>query len=154
MTLIFCYKHTLVNTKIPHHLLTNHHQLLAHLFKYQDQDLTLDQPFLSHHWSKWTKIPCKGCTPLQCCGWIGIISSCHVHLRSSSNILFTKKESITTLGAIDLSNYHLMTFDINQIAPRFPSSMAFQIPVNIKNICIYRWVIDEGASTCVMSTKI
>lgn len=64
------------------------------------------------------------------------------------------KELFTTLGAIYLSYIHLMTSDIDQSEPCLPSSVAFQIPITIKDICIYHCVIDEGASTYVMFTKI
>lgn len=65
-----------------------------------------------------------------------------------------KKALLTTLGVIYPSYYHLMTFDIDQSTPKFPSSFVFQIPDTIKNMCIYCYAIHEGTSTCVISTKI
>jgi hypothetical protein len=35
--------------------------------------------------------------------------------------------------------------------PRLPPQLAFQIQVVIENNNIYRTIVDEGASTCVMS---
>ena len=64
------------------------------------------------------------------------------------------KELLTTLGAIDPSDSHLITFGINESAPPLSSSMVVQISVTLKNICTYCCVIDEGASTCIISTKI
>ena len=37
------------------------------------------------------------------------------------------KALLTTLGSIDPFNSHLMTFDIDQSAPRLPSFISFQI---------------------------
>ena len=65
-----------------------------------------------------------------------------------------KKALLTILGAIDPLESHMMTFYIVQSAPQFPSSMTFQIPITIKNICIYHCVINEGALTYIISTKI
>ena len=33
-----------------------------------------------------------------------------------------------------------------------PSTIAFQIPVSIQNLVVHQCIMDEGASTCVMST--
>ena len=38
--------------------------------------------------------------------------------------------------------------------PPLPSSVAFHIPIRVHNAIISRCIIDEGASTCVMSTAI
>ena len=35
-----------------------------------------------------------------------------------------------------------------------PSTIAFQIPVSIWNLVVHRCIIDEGASTCIMSTLV
>jgi hypothetical protein len=55
------------------------------------------------------------------------------------------------LGVIDPTNTRLNTFDIDSREPRLPTLVAFQIPVNIQNIIVHRCIIDEGASTCIMS---
>ena len=46
-----------------------------------------------------------------------------------------------------------MTFDLDQGESRLPSSITFQIPITIKNIIIHQCFVDEGAYTCVMSTR-
>ena len=35
-----------------------------------------------------------------------------------------------------------------------PSTISFQIPVSIQNLVVHRCIVDEGASTCVMSTLV
>lgn len=67
---------------------------------------------------------------------------------------YQKKALLNTLGAIDPLDYHLMTFDLDQSTPKFPSSVALQIPFIIKNICIYHYVIEKDTLICMMSTKI
>eukprot|EP00253_Pinus_taeda_P003385 PITA_03385 len=44
-------------------------------------------------------------------------------------------------------------FDLENSTPRLPHQMAFQIPVIVKNRPVHRTVIDEGASTCIMSIQ-
>lgn len=61
---------------------------------------------------------------------------------------------LSTLGTIDPSYAHLITFDLDRAKPRLSSSVAFQVPVTIKNLIIHRCIIDKGESTCVMSTHI
>jgi hypothetical protein len=55
------------------------------------------------------------------------------------------------IGGIDPTDMNLIVFDLEDHIPRLPPQPAFQIQVLVsdKNIC--RTVIDEGASTCVMS---
>ena len=43
-----------------------------------------------------------------------------------------------------------MVFDLENLTPRLPHQMAFQIPVLVKNRHLFRTVIDEGASTSIM----
>ena len=47
-----------------------------------------------------------------------------------------------------------MDFDLDKATPRLPSMVAFQIPVSVQNIIIHQCVIDEGASTCIMSKNV
>jgi hypothetical protein len=58
---------------------------------------------------------------------------------------------LKVVGGIDLTDTNLIIFDLEYHIPRLPPQLAFQIQVIVsdKNIC--RTVIDEGASTCVMS---
>jgi hypothetical protein len=45
----------------------------------------------------------------------------------------------------------LITFDLDIGEPCLPALIAFQIPVKIRNITVHQCIIDEGASTCIMS---
>jgi hypothetical protein len=58
---------------------------------------------------------------------------------------------LKAIGGIDPTDMNLIVFDLEDHIPRLPPQLAFQIQVVVsdKNIC--RTVIDEGASTCVMS---
>ena len=59
------------------------------------------------------------------------------------------------MGIVDPSNDRLIVFDVDRSEhPPLPASVAFQIPVKIRNANISRCIIDEGASTCVMSASV
>jgi hypothetical protein len=62
-----------------------------------------------------------------------------------------RKALLKAIGGIDPTDTNLIVFDLEYHIPRLPPQLAFQIQVVVsdKNIC--RTVIDEGASTCVMS---
>jgi hypothetical protein len=62
-----------------------------------------------------------------------------------------RKALLKAISGIDLTDTNLIIFDLEDHIPRLPPQLAFQIQVIVseKNIC--RTVIDEGASTCVMS---
>jgi hypothetical protein len=62
-----------------------------------------------------------------------------------------RKALLKSIGGIDPMDTNLIIFDLEDHIPRLPPQLAFQIQVVVshKNIC--RTVIDEGASTCVMS---
>jgi hypothetical protein len=62
-----------------------------------------------------------------------------------------RRALLKAIGGIDPTDTNLIVFDLEDHIPRFPPQLAFQIQVVVadKNIC--RTVIDEGASTCVMS---
>jgi hypothetical protein len=65
-----------------------------------------------------------------------------------------RKSLLSALGAVDPSNARLITSDLDKAEPRLPPSVAFQILIMIKNLTVHRCIIDEGASTCVMSTNV
>jgi hypothetical protein len=46
---------------------------------------------------------------------------------------------------------NLIIFDLEDHIPRLPPQLAFQLQFIVENKNICRTVIDEGASTCVMS---
>jgi hypothetical protein len=58
------------------------------------------------------------------------------------------------LGAVDPADTRLITFDLDSCEPRLPAAVAIQIPVKIQNITVHRCIIDEGASTCIMSKTV
>ena len=59
------------------------------------------------------------------------------------------------MGAVDPTNDQLIVFNACQSDhPPLPASVAFQILVKIWNAHISRCIIDEGESTCVMSTSV
>jgi hypothetical protein len=62
-----------------------------------------------------------------------------------------RKALLKAIGGIDPTDTNLIIFDLEDHIPRLPPQLAFQIQVIVsdKNIC--RTIIDEGASTCVMS---
>jgi hypothetical protein len=62
-----------------------------------------------------------------------------------------QKSFLSTLGEVDPADTRLITFDLDCGEPRLPTLVAFQIPVKIQNITVHRCIIDEGASTCIMS---
>jgi hypothetical protein len=55
------------------------------------------------------------------------------------------------IGGINPTDMNLIVFDLEDHIPRLPPHLAFQIQVIVSDKSICRTVIDEGASTCVMS---
>ena len=55
---------------------------------------------------------------------------------------------------MDPSDSRLITFNLDQGEPIMPSTITFQIQVSIQNLVVHRCIVDEGASTCVMSTSV
>ena len=64
------------------------------------------------------------------------------------------KSLLAALGAADPFDSKLITFDTKNGQPQIPSTISFQIPVSIWNLVVHRCIVDEGASTCVMSTLV
>jgi hypothetical protein len=61
------------------------------------------------------------------------------------------KSLLSSLGVVDPADTRLIKFDVDCGEPCLPTLEAFQIPVKIQNIRIHWFIIDEGASTCIMS---
>jgi hypothetical protein len=61
------------------------------------------------------------------------------------------KSFLFSLGVVDLADTRLITFDLDSGEPHLPTLVAFSIPVKIQNITVHRCIVDEGASTCIMS---
>lgn len=62
-----------------------------------------------------------------------------------------RKSLLSTIGAIDPSDSSMITFNLGNHVPCLPHHIAFLIQVLIIGKMIHRTVIDEGASTCIMS---
>ena len=63
-----------------------------------------------------------------------------------------QKALLSTIGGIDPTDSSLLTFDLENFTPRLPHQIALVIQVGINSLNIHRVVVDEGASTCVMSS--
>jgi hypothetical protein len=65
-----------------------------------------------------------------------------------------RKSLLSALGEVDPADTRLITFDLDSGEPHPPALITFQIPVKIRNITVHRCIIDEGASTCIMSKTV
>ena len=61
------------------------------------------------------------------------------------------KNLLTALGALDLENYNLIHFNIENYKSILPHKLAFQIITKVVEKKVFRTVLDEGASTLVLS---
>jgi len=61
------------------------------------------------------------------------------------------KALLSLIGAIDPTYENVMGFDLDLHVPRLPPQLAFQIQVVVAMKAIFRTIIDEGASMCIMS---
>jgi hypothetical protein len=62
-----------------------------------------------------------------------------------------RRALLKSIGGIDPTDTNLIVFDLEDHIPRLPPQLAFQIQVVVADKSICQTVIDEGASTCVMS---
>jgi hypothetical protein len=62
-----------------------------------------------------------------------------------------RKALLKAIGGIDPMDTNLIIFYLEDHIPRLPPQLAFYIQVVVENKNICRTVINEGASTCVMS---
>jgi len=58
---------------------------------------------------------------------------------------------LSIIGFIDPAYENVLGFELDLHVPRLPQQLAFQIQVVVVEKTIFRTVIDEGASTCIMS---
>jgi hypothetical protein len=58
---------------------------------------------------------------------------------------------LSALGSLEPSGSKVIKFDVTDVKPRLPYHGAFQIHMEYSKYTIKRVVVDEGASTCVMS---
>jgi hypothetical protein len=75
--------------------------------------------------------------------------------RSSRACPSRRKALLATLGSVETCNSGTIILDTTDLKPHLPYHVAFQIVVvyTMKNFTrnIFRTVVDEGASTCMMS---
>jgi hypothetical protein len=62
-----------------------------------------------------------------------------------------RRALLKAIGGIDPTDENLIVFNLTDHIPRLPAQLAFQIQVVVADKSICRTIIDEGASTCVMS---
>ena len=62
-----------------------------------------------------------------------------------------RKNLLTTLGDLDLDNTNLIHFNVENYKSRLPHKLAFQIIMKVVENKVFRIVLDEGASTLVLS---
>jgi hypothetical protein len=62
-----------------------------------------------------------------------------------------RKTLLKSIGGIDPTDTNVIIFDLEDHVPSLHPQLAFQIHVVVENKNICRNVIDEGASTCIMS---
>jgi hypothetical protein len=64
-----------------------------------------------------------------------------------------RKALLKDIGGIEPTDTNLIIFDLEDHTPRLPPQLVFQIQVIVSDKSICRTIIDEGASTCVMSVS-
>jgi hypothetical protein len=62
-----------------------------------------------------------------------------------------RRALLKAIDGIDPTDSNLIVFNLDDHIPRLPPQLAFQIQVVVADKSICRTVVDEGASTCVMS---
>ena len=58
---------------------------------------------------------------------------------------------LSAIGGVDPKDSNLVSFDHKGYDPQLPAQLAFLIQVKSLNKTVHRTIIDEGASTCIMS---
>ena len=62
-----------------------------------------------------------------------------------------RKNLLTALGALDLDNTNLTNFNVENYKSRLPQQLTFQFSSRVVGRKVHRTVLDEGASTLVLS---
>jgi hypothetical protein len=62
-----------------------------------------------------------------------------------------RRTLLSAIGAMDLEESNLIMFNLDYFKERLSHHLAFQIQILVGGKNIHRTVLDEGASTCVMS---
>jgi hypothetical protein len=61
---------------------------------------------------------------------------------------------LATLGTVDPESSNQIMFNLDNYASRLSHQLAFQVDVVVHNQQIHQTILDEGASTCVMSLHV
>jgi len=67
------------------------------------------------------------------------------------NCLSQKQDLLSVIGGINPTDSNIVSFNHKGYDPQLPAQLAFLIQVKALNKTIHRTIIDEGASTCIMS---
>jgi hypothetical protein len=62
-----------------------------------------------------------------------------------------RRTLLAAIGTFDLESSNYLTFNLDDHQPRLSHHLTFQSDVVVHNQKIHRTILDEGASTCVMS---
>ena len=62
-----------------------------------------------------------------------------------------RKALLQAIGAVDSADASLLYFDLQNSEPHLPHSIALQIYVRCLRKQVHRTMLDEGATTCIMS---
>lgn len=76
---------------------------------------------------------------------------CYVCIRSVSKLPHIAKYLLESIGGVDPSDTNIISFDTEQSEPHLSHLLKFQIIVSCLGNNIFRTVINEGATTCIMS---
>ena len=72
-------------------------------------------------------------------------------LEILQNFPSQKNASLSVIGGIYPGDSDLVAFNHKGYEPQLPAQLAFLIQVKALNKTVHRTIIDEGASTCIMS---
>ena len=76
-----------------------------------------------------------------------VMSTLEVHQSCPTQ----RKNLLTSLGELDPDNTNLIHFNIEKYKSRLPHQITFQISSRVFGIKVHRIILDEGASTSVLS---
>ena len=74
-------------------------------------------------------------------------------LKVLQNCPFQKQALFLAIGGIDPTDSNLVVFNHTGYVPQLPAELTFSIQLNFLNHLVHHTIIDEGASTCIMSLK-
>jgi len=72
-------------------------------------------------------------------------------LKVLQNCTSQKQALLLAIGGIDPTDSNLVAFNHKGYEPRLPAQLAFLIQVKALHNTVHRTIIDEEASTCIMS---